>query len=116
MEALKFLKEWKRMCEYYECKRCIGCPLMKNGLCSYDGMPKNYDELEIHDSVVEWSINNPIKTLKDDFFEKFPDAPTLNNGYPTFYPRVIYESSYNNDKTLEECWDTPYDEWESQNV
>ena len=54
MDAVKFLKEYKRLCD--ECSACVGCPLKNYGDC-IDAEPK-----ELVKAVEEWSEEHPIKT------------------------------------------------------
>mgnify|MGYP003289544036 CR=1 FL=1 len=71
MDAVKFLKEYDRMCGLYNEERCAGCPL-QNDICAF----YPFDELDNIVQVVEkWSAEHPIKTRLMDFLEKFPNAP-----------------------------------------
>lgn len=51
-----------------------------------------------------------IKTYKDDFFEKFPNAPKNDYGAPTFCPDKIYpefcldDCFFDDTMTCSECW------------
>ena len=80
MDALKFLKEKKRMCDaYITCSS--GCPLHlkradKNMLCH------NYCNMnpEVAVSTVErWSAEHPIKTRQSEFMKLFPDVELEDN-------------------------------------
>ena len=65
MDAVKFLKERVRMCDSFD--GCDGCPLQNECLDT---------EIEAMVSAVEqWSKSHPQKTIMQDFFEKFPNAP-----------------------------------------
>ena len=63
------------MCNTIECFRC---DLLE--WCEEDGriseLPDNVDSI-----VYRWVKTHPLKTYKDDFFEKFPDAPK---------PKMVY--------------------------
>lgn len=70
------IKDLKRMCDSY--KECSSCPL--NDTCSGDSvsaLPDNADEI-----VDKWVEEHPVKTFLQDFFEKFPNAKTSEEGIP----------------------------------
>ena len=58
MDAIKFLKEYKRICDEYDCE---GCPIRKES---------NYSIL----SCYEWVNRNPEKAVKivEDWGKDFP--------------------------------------------
>lgn len=112
MDAVEFLKERKRMCEanYDRETMCSGC-------CAYDpegdrntckvlrGVVRKQTTLEdfnIAVAIVEkWSEEHPLKTLMDDFFEKFPNAPRdKDDGTPTFCPEEV---GYEKEKDVNLC-------------
>lgn len=72
MEAIEFLKQYDRMCEYYT--GCSDCPIKK--FC-FDTEPE-----EFVSKVEQWSQTHPQKTMMQDFFEKFPKAPKEEDGTP----------------------------------
>lgn len=78
MDAVEFFKERRRMCLNYD--RCKGCPCEKNDLVSCN---PSTSEIEILVKVIEqWSQSHPRKTMIQDFFEKFPNAPRTVDGLP----------------------------------
>lgn len=72
MDAVEFIKERVRMCKYYN--GCDGCPIQKECL---DTEPK-----QMVNAVEQWSQGHPQKTMMQDFFEKFPNAPKTAKGLP----------------------------------
>lgn len=70
MDAVKFLKERIRMCNFYN--GCDGCPLQKECL--------DTDAEAMVNAVEQWLQAHSQKTMMQDFFEKFPNAPTKNDG------------------------------------
>lgn len=73
MEAIEFLKEYRRMCNSCVCHyRCEGCPLrdkkcLATGICN-----KTYKDFLTITSVVEqWSKEHPIITNSKKFEEVF---------------------------------------------
>lgn len=99
MDAVKFLNEYNRMCNTYlqtnNSDTCEECPIWINHIsCSL--YERKCDEVDKIVSVVEqWSKENPVKTYKDDFLEKFPKAHTDASGIPI--------SCRNNVYGLEDC-------------
>lgn len=90
MDAEKYLKERGRMtneCNAYSCKDC------KLGLC-YNRHELTCTELEHRYPeeavaiVEQWAKEHPVRTYKDVFLEKFPDAERQKNGIP--YPCIIH--------------------------
>lgn len=90
------IKNLKRMCEYYV--ECDVCPL-GNSRCHnvVSSLPDNADEI-----VDEWVQEHPIKTYAMDFFEKFPNAPRINDRLPRVCVVNIYKNAHV-DKWCEKC-------------
>lgn len=75
MDAVEFIKEYQRMCR----NECEECPLNYK-TCFYDSIYKNNLPFEeIVKTVEQWSQDHPQKTMMQDFFEKFPNAPKNND-------------------------------------
>lgn len=72
MDAVKFLKEWKRMCDYYGCS-CNQCPVGKAkneyDLLCWD-FRDTYQEKFV-DIVLDWSVNHIPITNREKFLEVF---------------------------------------------
>lgn len=106
MDAVKFLKEYDRMCGLYNKERCAGCPL-QNNVCAFYPL----DELDNIVQVVEkWSAEHPVKTRLMDFLEKHPDAPLYEydeGEFPMMCPSVL---GYCGNGSTSPCCDCPYDE------
>lgn len=91
MDAVKFLKAKKRMCEV-ELADCISCPLSsrnngKNKPCC-ELVQENCEETV---AIVEkWAKEHPQKTYRDDFREKFPKVVLSQHGYPITCRNLIY--------------------------
>ena len=64
MDALKFLKERKRMCSSY--KNCKGCPLY-NINCVINNNISDKDCERNAAAVEKWSKENPLKTRQSVF-------------------------------------------------
>lgn len=89
MDALKFIEERNRMCDYYrrgnELSGCERCPASKMA-CSY----VKYVTAEYIDAVEQWSKEHPRKTRQDVFMAHYPDA-ALDDGVLRVCPRNVYK-------------------------
>lgn len=107
-----YLREKGRILESIR-HNCLSCPLASkhNGTsftcCVFEG---KYPDKAI--SIVQkWSDEHQRKTYKEDFFEKFPDAPREKGGYPKVVPCSIYkELCYNGCRCCDNCWDRVMEE------
>lgn len=79
MDAVEFIKEYYRICEAHE--DCVDCPFTKEEIdIPCDLISKNAEK--IVSIVKQWAEEHPRKTMIQDFFEKFPNAPRTVNGLP----------------------------------
>ena len=88
MDAVKFLKEWKRMCR--SSKTCLSCSIGEiagvSTVCS-NAVKK---EPEKYIAIVEkWSAEHPIKTRQSEFLKTFPNAKLDDNGTISICPLYI---------------------------
>lgn len=108
MDAVEFLKQYQRMCKSYT--SCESCKLYSDCLPSgcLDSDPKTSVRV-----VEQWSQDHPQKTMMQDFFEKFPNAPKATNGEPMICP---YNCGYGNfcceqsNGICFNCWSRPLEE------
>ena len=79
MDAIEYVKQRKRMCDYYG--SCGDCPVGDyQGCSSLNVIPKLV-------SIVEkWAKEHPVKTRQDEFFNQWPDAEISDDGLPTVAP------------------------------
>lgn len=120
MDAVEFLKEKVRMCESYK-DSCAGCDLYNffkesNMHCIefLECCPEESVSL-----VEQWSQSHPQKTMMQDFFEKFPNAPKdeKEGGVPkSVCPKQLGYTNKNEDCTelfdcdCLKCWSRPLEE------
>lgn len=112
MDAILFLKEKTRMTK--DCAIwCSDCPLQgfQNGkMVTCNELIAEHPEKAV-EIVEEWSRENPVKTMMDDFFEKFPNAPKMQYGNPKCCPFSCgygeYDKCRNDPKICLECWSRP---------
>ena len=88
MDAVKFLKEKKRMCGKYI--NCDDCPMNpennKHGIgCSH--LEEEYPE-ETVDIVEKWSAEHPVKTRQSKFLKAYPNAD-VTEGVLFICPRRV---------------------------
>lgn len=87
MDAVKFLKEERRMCEFFE-EGCVKCPLRDNRCCAISGEAS--EELEKEVAIVEkWSKEHPRKTRQSVFLEQWPGARMRTEGVLSICPATI---------------------------
>ena len=86
MDAVKFIKEKKRMCNSYS--KCVGCPVDCDTKtdCEYylTVNPEQYVKI-----VEKWSSEHPVKTRQSEFLKIFPNAKLDDNGTISICPLYI---------------------------
>lgn len=92
MEALEFLKERKRMCNYYS--HCEGCTL-KEVNCALDPTDSDDDFERVITVVEQWSKEHPRKTRQSVFLEQYPEAHIGDDGVLQIKPCSL-SASYRN--------------------
>lgn len=78
MEIKEFLKQKKRMCDYYTesyDNECKDCPLYEYDDCGIDSPFVTIDEDvdNIVNIVVDWNEKHPVKTRQSVMLELFPN-------------------------------------------
>lgn len=91
MDALKFLKERKRMCSCY--KHCEGCPLESIN-CALNAADEEYKQVIA--AVEQWSKKHPRRTRQSIFLEQFPETTLDVTGVITICP-IPLSGDYRND-------------------
>lgn len=122
MDAVKFLKEKQRMCDYIFQKygNCLKCKLYKDNThhvdLSCDEYIYKYPKQSI-EITEEWRKLHPLRTILDDFKEKYPNAPLdEEGGLPNICPTDLgfekHKECANSlgGEACRECWSIPIDE------
>ena len=111
MDALKFIKEFYRMCDYYSGGFCKGCPRKEPGC---DSSTMSDEELaKLISDVEKWSKEHPQRTRLQDFQKKYPNASMEPYGTPAI---CCIDLGYcKNDCDLfkgncVDCWNMPVEE------
>lgn len=112
MDAVKFLRTYRRMCRFYETCKKEGCPMKEVPHCDLHD-----PELDIEKAVEaaeKWGEEHPEKTMGQDFFEKFPNAPKEKGSYPACCPwNCGYQKKQDcpeEFESCEECWSRPLED------
>lgn len=106
MEALKYLKEKERMCEKIgDCNKCL---LLDSQMGNCIIREKYHPEKAV-EIVEKWSVENPQKTILQDFLEKYPNALLNEDGTPESccknlgFPPI----GYCFETPCKDCWNRP---------
>lgn len=87
MDAVKFIKELRRMCNV--CDVCVSCPAHDCECQSLENMVKDTRIVAI---VEAWSAAHPRKTRQSVFLEQWPEARIESDGMPSICPAVLSKS------------------------
>ena len=90
MDAVEFLKEAKRYCEW--CKNTTQDG--KKRLCDACYFEKLNDIFNLHsmayckfvETVEKWAKEHPVKTRQSEFLKQWPDAEMGDDGLPSIAP------------------------------
>ena len=109
MDALKFFKEFDRMCNYYSNENCRGCSRETEPTCGITDLgPEGIKKL-IND-VDQWCKEHPQRTRLQDLLEKFPKVEIDKEGLPFFCcARLGYVCTCAK-STCKDCWNMPVEE------
>lgn len=96
MDAVKFVKEYLRMCAKFSC--CEECPAFMTDFCSENADEQSPESAEkIVALIEEWSAAHPRKTRQSVFLEQWPEARIESDGMPSICP-VVLSKSYSVEK------------------
>lgn len=91
MDAVKFVKEYLRMCTKVD--DCEDCPVYKTDFCTVPAKERSQKSAEkIVELVEEWSAAHPRKTRQSVFLEQYPEARIDANGVLDLCPAIIVKS------------------------
>ena len=95
MDAVKFVKEYLRMCTKVD--DCEDCPVCKTDFCTVPAKERSQESAEeIVELVEEWSAAHPRKTRQSVFLEQYPNARVnINTGVLSVYPCAIEQGMAN---------------------
>lgn len=114
MDAVEFLRDFRRMCWTYEEPCCESCKL-EGGGCNFTDLGCDHEKAV---RIVEkWAKEHPVKTRLSEFLKLFPNAPVPEEGCPGLCVK-FFDSTVNckDDESCRDCkkkfWLTPIEEEE----
>lgn len=113
MDAVEFLRDFRRMCSSYG-DTCTGCEF-KGAACSPMEMEEDCDHEKMIRVVEEWAKEHPVKTRLSEFLSLFPNASVQAGGCPDpcikiFDPTVHCKDSEGCLECRKKFWLTPIEE------
>lgn len=102
MDAVEFLKERNRMCNFYT-NGCKLCPAYKVKYCS----TLCAEAIDMIPVVEQWAKEHPVKTRQSEMLKLFPEDSILYNKYLNICPAQI--SSEYRDEEGDGCYDLRMD-------
>ena len=107
MDVLKFMKERRRMCDYYS--RCFECPRADEPSCNIEEM-SDEELAKLISDVEKWNKEHPQRTRLQDLLEKFPKAEINKEGLPSFCCAKLGYVCNCLKSTCKDCWNMPVEE------
>lgn len=103
-----YFSEKKRMCDTLKsCSKCDFFHTETGHLYECDMFQKKFTSKSIA-IVQEWSNAHPQQTMRDKFFEIFPEAPRNENGNPECcIENLGWVKECDNGRCFD-CWKKPY--------
>ena len=86
MDAVEYVKQRKRMCDYYKHNNCSKCPAFSCEECG--GLNGISTMVPI---VEKWAKEHPVKTRQSEFLKQWPDAEIGDDGLPSIAPCQLYK-------------------------
>lgn len=113
MDALKFIEERNRMCNYYgggnALSECAECPASQRTCLSARSVTAEYIT-----AVEQWSKEHPRKTRQIVFLEQYPEAK-IEDGVLCICPCTVsasYRNAQGNCVTMQrQCSDCRHEFW-----
>ena len=81
MDAVEYVKQRKRMCDYYNHNNCSECPAFSCEECG--GLNGISTMVPI---VEKWAKEHPVKTRQSEFLKQWPNAEISDDGLPIVAP------------------------------
>lgn len=97
MDAVEFLKERTRMCNFYM-STCMNCPGNKVAYCA----TLCAAAIELVPIVEQWAKEHPVKTRQSEFLKMWPGAEIGDDGLPNVAPCQLYVGLVHGE-SKEEC-------------
>lgn len=91
MDAVEYVKQRDRMCDYYV--NCGDCPAG-----NYEGCSSLNEIPNLVPIVEQWAKEHPVKTRQSEFLKQWPDAEIGDDGYPSVAPCQLYKDMEEKDE------------------
>ena len=91
MDAVEYVKQRNRMCDYYV--NCGDCPAG-----NYEGGSSLNEIPNLVPIVEKWTKEHPVKTRQSEFLEQYPEAEIGDDGYPSVAPCQLYKDMEEKDE------------------
>lgn len=107
MDAVKFVKEYLRMCTKVD--DCEDCPVYKTDFCTVPAKERSQESAEeIVELVEEWSAAHPRKTRQSVFLEQYPNAKVVDRTdivyvWPCEIERGMEDVKHCNSLSCDDC-------------
>lgn len=89
VDAVEFLKQRTRMCEYYrKAGDCVACPAENLYFCLGTKKLDGNNATLLVEKVEKWAKENPSNTRQKQFLDLFPNTQT-NDGVITICPKYL---------------------------
>lgn len=106
MDAVKFVKEYLRMCAKFSC--CEECPAFMTDFCAENAEEQSSESAEkIVALIEEWSAAHPRKTRQSVFLEQWPNCMIDNDGVVGICPRDVNNKCICNLERFYDCHGCP---------
>ena len=86
MDAVEYVKQRRRMCDYYKHNNCSKCPAFSCEECG--GLNGISTMVPI---VEKWAKEHPVKTRQSEFLKQWPDAEIGGDGLLSIAPCQLYK-------------------------
>lgn len=108
MDAIEFINEKVRMCNWCN---CIDCPFNELNGCSAGSLVNNGNVEKAVKLVEKWSKENPRKTRQNLFLEQYPEADIGVDGVLKACPALISSLYRVNGNCIGQCSDCRKSFW-----
>ncbi len=115
MDAIKFVKEYLRMCGKFS--GCEECPAFMTDFCTVNVEEQSQETAgEVVRVVEEWSAAHPRKTRQSVFLEQWPNAKIIpDTNTLDVYPCVIEPTMQNTGRCVNQsCVDCRREFWSQE--
>ena len=94
MDAVEYVKQRERMCDYYV--NCGDCPAG-----NYEGCASLNEIPNLVPIVEKWAKEHSVKTRQSEFLKQYPEAEIGDDGYPSVAPCQLYKDMEEKDENGE---------------